>query len=346
MLKVVLAKSYDAATGVINNSTSPWVAIETEYGSKSVQGEVTLNHHGDMQGQDAPALAYKKKIRKRYDNFLISHIDLDVLFGILWTAGWLKETVVTKGLSNLVALADVNGFHTIKPILDTMPKDIQERYYAIGYLVNSWVINDNGKLKKDISREVHKLLLRLKDIILNGATKEQIALYKQWFREQEKAAKVNLREIREIGDGEKLFVFRAPFSLTTAYDVGDIKASVIVQYNEQSKSISLGCFDIKIAQEYFGKAGVLTPIKKYFGEDAGGKYTIAGTSRSHDIQPEMLDGFIEFLHREYFNTPEVIEVAKQSKLKSRRIISLSNQELIAKYADFDLAGILQETVET
>ena len=33
MLKVVLAKSYDAATGVINNSTSPWVAIETEYGS-------------------------------------------------------------------------------------------------------------------------------------------------------------------------------------------------------------------------------------------------------------------------------------------------------------------------
>jgi hypothetical protein len=342
MLKVILAKSAQCAQDTLEEfSDIEWVTIETEYGDKAVSGDLSLNHHGELQAMDAPSLAYKLNLKKRYDNFLISHIDLDVLFGILWAAGWLKKTTLTIGLSNLVAIADVNGFHTIKPLLETMSNDVKERYYAIGYLVNSWVINDNGMLKKDISKEIHKLALRIKDIILSGATPEQIAQYEQWFIEQDKVAKQYLQEIYNISSDEKMFIFRAPFSLTNAYSVGDYLASVIVQYNEQSKSISLSCFDIKVAQKYFGDSGVIEPMQKYFGPDAGGKNTIAGTSRSHNIQPEMVDGFIKFLHREYFNTPEMQVVTDTEEQSSRRLLALSKQELLKTYSCFDISSLMR-----
>jgi len=327
MLNVILAKSYDAAIETLGTQTG-WVVLETEYGQKTIDERIAgvacaLNHHGDLQLNDAPALAYKKNIQTSYDNFLVSHIDLDVLFGILWTAGWLKPTKVTIELAELVATADIKGFHAVKELLSQVDQDIVERYYAIGYLVNSWIINDNGLVQKNISKEVHKLLLLIKDIILNGATPKQIHDYTNWFKEQENAAKKHLLDIREIGSDvrseDKLFVYRAPFRLTTAYEVHNEKAVIIVQYNEQSKSISLSCFNDDIARSYFGRRGVITPLKVYFGSEAGGKCSIGGTSRSHDMQPESLNGFIEFLFREYFNIPEVHPLPESTDSKTVEI---------------------------
>jgi hypothetical protein len=327
MIRVYLVKSYDVARTFLETTDDEWIAIETEYGDKVIDEThenvaLALNHHGDLQCEDAPSLIYKKPLKKRYDNFIISHIDLDVLFGILWTAGWLKKTTTTKLLSKLVAMADIQGFHVINPILETVPKNIAERYYAIGYLANSWVIKDNGQNLVDISREVHKLLLRIKDIILNGASQEQIDLYTKWFSEQEKSAKAHLKEIKPLcGDTiDNLFVFRAPFSLTTAYKVGEIQARIIVQYNEQSKSISLSCFDDRTAELYFGENGVIEPLQKFFGEGAGGKKTIGGTPRNQDIQPEMLSAFVEFLFREYFNVPEVVDLSDKIEISKKSIV--------------------------
>lgn len=333
MLKVVLAKSSDDAAKVAGSSPGPWVAIETEYGNNSLNTthpnvELALNHHGEFQKRDAPALIYKQKLQTRYDDFIVSHIDLDVLFGILWTAGWLKKTKTTIELSNLVAAADTDGFHTIKPKLERVSSDISQKYYAIGYLVNSWIINDNGKNVKDISKEVHKLLLRIKDIILDGVTQDQIDKYQNWFMEQEKVAKLHLRQIKPLCSGENLFVYRAPFRLTTAYSIGDIDAKVIVQYSEQSKSISLSCFDADIAIKYFGENGVIEPLKKYFGNDAGGKLAVGGTSRSHDVQPEMLPGFVDFLFREYFNMPEVTEIESSELVVDRKLVTITDPKLI------------------
>jgi hypothetical protein len=174
----------------------------------------------------------------------------------------------------------------------------------------------------DISREVHLLLLRIKDIILNGASQEQIDLYTKWFSEQEKAAKTHLKEIKPLcGDAaNNLFIFRAPFSLTTAYKIGEIQARIIIQYNEQSKSISLSCFDDQTAELYFGENGVIEPLQKFFGEGAGGKKTIGGTPRNQDIQPEMLSAFVEFLFREYFNVPEVVDLSDKIEIVSEKVI--------------------------
>ncbi len=348
MLKVILAKSYDDAKKVAN-SGGAWVAVETEYGVKTLGKEhqnvaLELNHHGEHQNRDAPALAYKLNLDVRYDNFIISHIDLDVLFGILWTAGWLKKTKTTLELSKLVALADTEGFHIAKSKLEFAPEELAQKYYAIGYLANSWVINDDGKNVKDVSKEIHKLLLRIKDIILGSVTSDQIQKYNQWFIEQDKVAKLHLKEIKSLNEDENLFVYRAPFRLTTAYSIDNIKASIIVQYNEQSKSISLSCFDTEVAKRFFGPSGVITPLKKYFGKDAGGKNNVGGTSRSHDIQPEMLQGFLEFLYREYLNIPEVIDLSDSIAITGRKIITMRDAELYKIQKELDLGSLIKQSV--
>lgn len=308
MLKVVLAKSYQAAVEVAD-SGEDWVAIETEYGNQTLGEEhpniiKACNHHGELQHNDAPAIQCSSSNR-RYDNFIVSHIDLDVLFGILWSAGWLKKTNITRALSELVAEADINGFHTIDKMLDTMPQEVKERYYAIGYLTNSWIFNDNGQNIKDLSKETHKLLLKIKDIIVNGATEEQIAQYEQWLIAQKTVVKKHLQGVYHLCNKQHMFVFRARFSLVTAYEIDNLKAIMIVQYNEQSKSITFSCYNQEIAERFFGKDGVITPLKKFFGDGAGGKITVGGTPREAIIQPEMLNAFVEFLFREYINVPDV-----------------------------------------
>jgi len=309
MICVKLAKSYESAK-ILVDSMVRVVAIETEYGDEVLDSShknvsISLNHHGSLQDNLAPAVSYKQfRKQKAFDNFIVSHIDLDVLFGLLWAGGWLKETRITIQLSELVAEADIHGFHLVQRKLDSLPKVIRDKYLAIGYLVNSWIINDNGQVSKDISKEVHKLLLRIKDIILNDVSEVQLQEIETWFAHQNQVAKNHLIEIKDLGSCN-MFLYRAPFSLTTAYLLNEVKADIILQYNEQSRSLTLGCFDEKVALKYFGKTGVIKPLQQFFNEKAGGKMTVGGSPRDIDLQPEVMKAFAAFLDREYFNVPDI-----------------------------------------
>lgn len=312
MIYVQLCKSFQDAQTIADN-TPRVVAIETEYGNDSLgvwhpNVEVALNHHGSNQGNKAPSLSWELFRENTYDNFIVSHIDLDVLFGLLWAGGWLKETQTTIQLSKLVADADVNGFHVVQSYLDDVPKHIKDKYLCIGYLVNSWIINDNGKKSIDISKEVHKLLLKIKDIIIGNPTPHQLKEVNDWLLHQNSAAKRHLKKIVDIGDDARMFIYRAPFSLTTAYILDEEKADVILQYNEQSRSLTLGCFNDEVAQKYFGKNGVIEPLRKFFDKTAGGKTAVGGSPRDIDLQPEVVEAFASFLNREYFNVPEIKQI--------------------------------------
>lgn len=309
MIRVELAKNISAAQELADQLPRV-VAVETEYGEHSLNTshpnvEVALNHHGKDQNKIVPALSYKLFNGVPYDNFIVSHIDLDVLFGIMWASGLLKETATTIQLAELTAKSDLYGFHIVQDMLPQYPKHIQQKYLLIGYLVNSWVINDDGHNQKDISKEVHKLMLKIKDIIINNVDEQCLESVNEWLEQQERIAKHHLREIVELCNDELMFVFQASFSLTTAYKIGDEKASIIVHYNEQSKSISLSCYDEATAQRYFGKDGVIEPLQKFFGPNAGGKNVIGGSPRDLNLQPEIIQSFVEFLKREYFNIPMV-----------------------------------------
>jgi hypothetical protein len=207
-----------------------------------------------------------------------------------------------------VAHADLNGFHVMPAFFEKKYQSIKNHYYAIGYLVNSWVVNDNGEDCKDVSREVHKLLLRIKDIILDGPTQDQLRAVDNWLEAQEKTASEHLKSINVICEGYRMISVSAPFSLSTAYNIKKISGQIILQYNEQSKSITLSCIDEPTAKKFFGKNGVVTPLQKFFGKKAGGKIAIGGSPRDQDLQPELLTAFQEFLQREYFNVPTIINL--------------------------------------
>ena len=314
MINVTLCKSYEDAA-LVANTLPRVVAIETEYGDDSLNTshknvEVALNHHGKFQVEDAPALSYKKfnNQQQPYDNFIVSHIDLDVLFGLLWAGGWLKETPTTIQLSKLVADADVNGFHKVFAELGKVPEHIRDKYLVIGYLINSWIITDDGLSRKDISREVHKLLLKIKDIIIGKPTTEQLEQVRSWLAQQEASARKHLQKIKHIGD-DILLEYRAPFSLTTAYNLNDLRGDIIVQYHEEARSISMSCFNEDVAIKHFGKKGVIEPLQKFFNKSAGGKVTIGGSPRDIDLQPEVMVAFTQFLDREYFNIPGIDLIA-------------------------------------
>ena len=311
MIKVMLAKTF-AASVTVADIPKKWVAVETEYGHKTLNSYhqnvvFTMNHHGNHQIEDAPAV---KGIdcSIRYDNFIVSHIDLDVLFGILWASGMMPKTQIAEQLSNLVADADINGFHKVLGYIEEIPQNIKEKYLAIGYLINGWFFNDNGLAVKDISKEVHKCILRIKDIICGEVTPSMIENYTNWMNEQHKVVKQSLLGIFHLGGGDHLFSFSAGFSLTTAYVVDKLTASIIVQYNTSTRSITLSCINNETAIRLFGSNGVITPLINFFGAEAGGKCAIGGTPRNQEYHPEMLDAFIQYLMREYLNPPILKEM--------------------------------------
>jgi len=308
MIKVIIAKTYEAAVATAA-SGEDWVAIETEYGFNTLDDShqnviQSYNHHGKLQHNDPPSIQCMDD-KNVYDNFIVSHIDLDVLFGILWSTGWLKKTFVTQSLAELIAEADISGFHQIENILEKTPVNIKKKYFAIGYLVNSWFFNDSGLETKDISKEVNKLLLKIKDIIISGPTPEQVDDYTRWLFEQRKAAKRSLKYMYPLLDDKKLFIFKAGFSLTNAYKIEDFQADIIIQYNENSKSITLSCYDDNLTKIYFGEEGVIKPLVDFFGPEAGGKFSIGGSPRNLVIQPEIMDAFISYVNREYLNIPTI-----------------------------------------
>jgi hypothetical protein len=316
MLRIILAKDYKNAVKVVSDGNE-WVAIETEYGQRTLDDSVpgvvlSLNHHGELQEELPPAMVYQTLDKPvRYDNFIISHIDLDTLFGILWTAGWLKKTKVTKKLSDIIGAADNLGFHRIDSIIQGVDKDIVDKYYAIGYLLRSWVIHDKGHNVKDVSKELHKLLLRIKDVIMDGPPPELTFLVEEWFSKKNDLAQKYLLSVFNLCDKDRLFIFRAPYTLVNAYRINNLKAKIIIHYNEQSKSITLSCYDEETAIKYFGKEGVLKPLRQFFGDKAGGKITIGGTPRDQQFQPEMIMAFFKFLLREYLNVPNIINLREQ-----------------------------------
>ena len=351
-LNIWLAKTPKEAREVAA-SGGRWVAIETEYGDDTVDESdegisLSLNHHGDLQHNDAPALAYKKTIGERFDNFVISHIDMDVLFGILWTSGMIRQNQMTTGLSILVAMSDINGYHTMGPMLEKLPQEVKEKFWSLGYTLNNWTLHGESKTKKDFSQELNGLLTRMKSIIEEDITEEQREQFQGWFNAQQESAKKHLKEIHRLNGNENMFIYRAPFNLTTAYEVGGEKAVIIVQYHEQAKSITIACYDDETAKAYFGKKGVLAPLKKYFGKEAGGKMAIGGTSRNHEMQPEMLNGFIEFMHREYFNSPEIIDLENkldEIDINGKKVFTLKDVDLYRGYPHIWAAKVAELTEE-
>jgi len=301
MIKVILCKSYTAAKEAAKKY-APVCAVETEYGDEALteinEGcELALVHHGKFSSNKCPSERWDlfDRLKKGYDNFVVSHIDADTLFGILWASKILHPTKITKRLGELVALQDLNGFHYMEAnVLPKLDKKIKNQFLAIGYVINSFKF-DTSREVNDISHEIHKLCLKIKDIICDGPSGELISKMQEWL---ENRAILAREALVETGENYRLFSGKE-FYLSNYYLDGKL-VDVIVQYNTHFKSIALAVTNEKKAIELFGEKGVITPLQEYFGNGAGGHIAIGGSPREENYSFEIALGFVEYL-KEFYN---------------------------------------------
>jgi len=300
MIDVRLCLSYEQAIQVSKDMVDI-VAIETEYGDKyfgKKDGAVLeLLHHGNLSSNKPASIALIPEdytpINYKFNNFIISHIDLDTVFGIMWAGGYLKNTKTAREISELVAYLDINGFYKFKNEILDYDNHNHIKLLAITSLINFWKINQNN-----LSKDIHKLILRIRDYIILGVPDEVKKYLVQDINEND-----FLKDITELelSIPKVLVTYISNISVTDRYLNNGLEYDMILQYNTGSNSITLACQNDEIAEKHFGKKGVIEPLQLFFGNRAGGHKSIGGSPRGEKLQIEYLEAFLKFLKRNYFN---------------------------------------------
>jgi len=283
------------------------VAIETEYGDKSYgikNGAVLeLLHHGkNANNKSASTFLIPKENYKntlKYSNFIVSHIDLDTVFGIMWAGGYLKNTKSARNISGLVSYLDTNGFYKFKKDCLDINNPDHLKLLAITSLMSFWKISP-----ETISKDIHKLILRIRDYLILGVpeeTKKYVInnmLKINTIRENAFLKKITYSD---LCIPKLLVTYISNTSVTDRYLNNNLEYEIIVQYNTGSNSITIACQTEELAIKYFGDNGVIEPLQIFFGNTAGGHKSIGGSPRNSKLQIEYLEAFIKFLKRNYFN---------------------------------------------
>ena len=307
MLNIILVKNYEEAKKIakeLKSEDKEVCAIECEYGENALEEpdvDLALNHHGKYSDNLPPSQRYDlyDKLEKPFDNFIISHIDLDTIFGILWASKILRPTEIAKTLADLSAIQDLNGFHYMERyILDSLETAVKFRFLAIGHLVSKITIEDNDSIIVDISRIIHKAILKIKDIIVQGVPNYYKDKINDWLINKEKEA---IKYLVDETDFYNFYIASNGINLLSAYKVNNKFKEINIVYNSESRVLSLACFSEEEAIKYFGEKGVITPLQNFFGSKSGGRISVGGSPRDEKITKEQALAFKEFLDKEYFN---------------------------------------------
>ena len=308
MLNITLVKNYEEALKVAQELKSQGkkvCAIECEYGDNALMEpdvDLALNHHGKFSDNLPPSKRYDlhEKLKDPFDNFIVSHIDLDSIFGILWTSKILKPTEIAKALADLSSIQDLNGFHYLeKHILSDLETAVKFRFLAIGHLVSKITIEDNDSTIVDVSRIVHKTILKIKDIVVQGVPNYYKDKINDWLINKEKEV---IKYLEAENDVYNFFIASNGINLLSAYKVNGKFKEINIVYQSENRTISLACFSDEVAIKYFGENGVITPLQRFFGSKAGGRLTVGGSPRDEKVNKEKALAFKDFLDKEYFNT--------------------------------------------
>lgn len=309
---VTLVKSYLAAQEAAK--TLSYCAIECEYGNHAITEEddgiiIALNHHGKYSKNEPPCMIFNSFLfnkKNKNNNFLISHVDLDVIMGALWLSDQLKITPEISQICELIKETDLYGFHITEKKLDSLDPVIKYKFLGMGYILNSFSFLA-PETTNDITHQFKKASLEIKNVLINDLDLELCNKVDLWLKQKLLTSEKYLKK-EFLSEKYNVGFYIAPFGLTTAYKRKNYYFDIIIQYNEQSRSVSLSTFNESIAINIFGETGVQKPLKEFFGEDAGGRISIGGTPRNSNYHPEMSKAFLDYLNREYFNFPTVLDI--------------------------------------
>ena len=268
MLRILVGKDLTAAQQIVlREGKAPIATIEAEYGNTVVEGVKATYAHHVAPWTTAPSLQKNngafsvEDILDSSNYILVSHIDLDVICGIL---SILNAYDVRDAVKEAVNYIDCNGQHKLGSVKDPEGKAFIESYIGI-----------ISKFRAPVGTEDVTDYCKMVGNILMGNREKDT----DWA---ELGARVLAQKETEASKATVLknngvVLYDAPenvFGLNSAYTVAGEEFGYTVVYSNKFKTITVAA-----------AAGKDQPIdmvdfmQGQFGSAAGGHYGIAGSPR-------------------------------------------------------------------
>lgn len=268
MLRVLVGKDLTAAQAIITREgKAPIATIEAEYGSEVVKGTKATYAHHVAGWTTAPSLQPNngdfsvEDIMDSSNYILVSHIDLDVICGIL---SILNAYDVRDAVREAVNFVDCNGQHKLASVKDAEGRAFIESYIGI---VSKFRAPFGVEDVTDYCKMVGNILMGNKEKDTDWAE-----LGHQVLAQKEAEAKK-----ATVLENNGVVLFDAPenvFGLNSAYTVEGKEYNYTVVYSNKFKTITVAAAA--------GKDQPIDMVKfmqEVFGPEAGGHYGIAGSPR-------------------------------------------------------------------
>ncbi len=271
MLRILVGKDLTTAQEIISREgEAPIATIEAEYGNTVVEGvKATYAHH--VAGYTtAPALQGNngdfsvEDILDSSNYILISHIDLDVICGILSV---LNAYDVRDAVKEAVNYIDCNGQHKLGSVKDPEGKAFIESYIGI---VSKYRAPFGAEDVTDYCKMVGNILMgnQQKDVDWAELGAQVLA------QKEAEASKATVLKNNGV------VLYDAPenvFGLNSAYTVAGEEYNYTVVYSNKFKTITVAA-----AAGKDQSLNLVEFMQGQFGTEAGGHYGIAGSPRGKE----------------------------------------------------------------
>lgn len=252
---------------IVREGRAPLATIEAEYGNVVIEGVKATYAHHVAGWETAPSLqpnnsAITAGDLMDNDNYiLVSHIDLDVICGVL---SILNAYDVKDSVKEAINYVDTHGQHKIGFIKDSEGRAFVEAYIGI---VSKHRAPFGVEDVTDYCKMVGNLLMGNKE-----KHTDFVKLGKEVLENKEvEANKAMLLENNGV------VLYDAPenvFGLSSAYICREEEFEYTVVYSNKFKTITIAAADGKDQG-----INLVEFMQGYFGPEAGGHYGIAGSPR-------------------------------------------------------------------
>lgn len=263
------------------------VCIETSFGKKLVEGDLTLDHHHPTKINDpCPCLYPNLDLGEKKEKIVIclSHMDLDTLGGIFSVLS--KKDDKQKKFWEIAAQIDIKGPHKLQDILNKIQdknkkEEIKKQMFAF------WAYSQANRIVpkgiEDITPKINEYI-----DILNKILKNDNKLIEKGLRlknETDKLNKESLKSVKKIG-GTYVLLRESDRFVNHLYNYEGGIAHYIIGYNYIIGNITISKESKELPLD-------LAKVMQYiFGPKAGGHSYIAGSPRDLKIEEEEKDKYI------------------------------------------------------
>ncbi len=280
-IKILMAPSIEKAREIKERFNGPLATVECEYGDVVVEGAVTLAHHAS--GWDsAPALASDNILEESGvevvdgDYIMVSHVDLDTVFGVMNIANNMPFSEEVKKGVNYV---DCNGQHNL------FKEEVSEEARRVILAYIGYASRNRCPQQEDITEYVRELI---QNFFTQDNYEAGLALVEGRSKAAAEYLTAAVGNVALLDQPESSNIF----GLNSEYIIGGVEYDHVIVFNRKFGSITMSS---KSGAK--GEKNMATIMKAVFGEEAGGHKGIAGTPRGVRYSLEDATNLLDIMSR-------------------------------------------------